>query len=366
MFICPTCKVPLAKTKGSPGVFWRCPSCDGRSATISLLRKVVPVRLVNELWQSAGSGGRLRKRVCPACNHRMAEVPAHTEEGVQYLDVCTVCQFVWFDKQEYAALPVVPKKPSAKDLLPPEAREKLALMEIERIRAKAQDTDLGEDAPDAWWQWIPAVLGMPVEHDAERLRSLPWLTWGIALLITAVSVAAFFDLESVVAGFGLVPAHFDRLGGLTFLTAFLLHGGIYHLLGNQYFLLVFGDNVEDWLGRWRYFLLLVSATVVGDVAHILGDPDSLIPCIGASGGISGVLAFYALTFPKAKLGFMVRIYAWFRWVRMPAYLLFLAWVAIQLLGTWSQLAGFSHVSYLAHLGGAGVGVGYWLVTRKGS
>lgn len=354
----------MRRVQGTLGVFWRCPSCDGRSATLSLLRKCVPADTLNALWQSARSGAFPGGRPCPACGRRMAEVTAPAENGKQALDVCPTCQFVWFDRGEYAALSAIPKTPAREATLSPEAREKLALLKIASLREKAEEGDWGWDAPDAWWQWIPAILGMPIEQEAETLRVVPWATWGLAALITAISAAAFFDLPTAVKTYGLIPAQFGRYGGLTLLSSFFLHGGVFHLASNVYFLLVFGDNVEDWLGAARFLLLILCAALLGNIAHILADPNSITPCIGASGGVSGVLTFYALTFPKARLGFLLRIFLWFRWVSAPAYVMFLLWVIMQVLGVWAQLGGFSNVSSLAHLGGVGVGLIFWLLTRK--
>ncbi|MHC4677439.1 MAG: rhomboid family intramembrane serine protease, partial [Planctomycetota bacterium] len=117
----------------------------------------------------------------------------------------------------------------------------------------------------------------------------------------------------MVTNWGLVPAELGRRFGLTFVTSFFLHGGLVHLFGNLYYLVVFGDNSEDVLGRGRYLLLIAAATIVGDIAHIVSDPGSTTPCIGASGGISGVLAYYCLRFPKASVGIVV----FFHWVRLP-------------------------------------------------
>jgi membrane associated rhomboid family serine protease len=205
---------------------------------------------------------------------------------------------------------------------------------------------------------------MPIEQDVDRVVKQPWVTWSLAALITVVSVAAFFDLKNVVFDFGLIPAKAARYGGLTFITSFFLHGGIFHLLGNLYFLMVFGDNVEEWLGRRRYVLLLICASLAGDMLHVLYESGSEIPCIGASGGISGVIVFYALRFPRARLGFLIRIYLWFKWIRMPAYAMLVIWFAMQLFGAWTQIAGISNVSSLAHIGGAAVGFIFWLVMRK--
>lgn len=127
--------------------------------------------------------------------------------------------------------------------------------------------------------------------------------------------------------------------------------------------MLFGDNVEDALGKWQFFLLIVCASLSGDLIHILSDPSSTIPCIGASGGISGVMAFYALKFPKVKLGFLLRIYFIFRWIRVPSVVIFLLWIVLQFIGVAAQLRGFSNVSALAHLGGAGVGLVFWLLSQ---
>ena len=365
MFLCPRCHdVQLTKLKGASGVFWWCSSCDGRSATVALLRRNMPSPVVNTLWQTARAGTHSQNTRCPACNKWMDEVPASGKESTQFLDVCTTCQFVWFDAREYEAMPSVPRTPTLEDRMPSEAREKLAILELDSIRERAKSGDWDAAAPDEWWQWIPALLGMPVEHDAEELTQLPWVTWGLALVVSVVSVLAFFDLPNVVQEFGFIPVEFGRYGGLTLLSSFFLHGGIFHLLGNMYFFMVFGDNVEEFLGRGRYMLLLVCATVMGNMLHALGGSHSTIPCVGASGGISGVLAFYAFAFPHARLGMLFRWWFYFRWITMPAYAMFLIWIGLQAFGVWTQLAGISNVSALAHLGGVAVGITFWAMTRK--
>jgi membrane associated rhomboid family serine protease len=364
MFICPKCNIQLTKTKGSWGIFWRCPSCDGRSATLAFLRKYVPKKTVNALWMSVRDGSFPQKRRCPACSNLMTEAPASGGKTTPYIDVCSVCQFVWFDTTEYEALPKIPRKPTFEERLPQEAREKLAMLELDTIREEVRGSDWGQGGPEQAWQWLPGILGMPVEQDVAPIRQLPWMTWLLALVISAISIMAFSDLRNAVQDYGLIPMQWGRYGGLTFLTSFFLHGGILHLLGNMYFFLVFGDNVEDYLGKWSFLLLLLCATVAGHALHIVGDPRGGIPCIGASGGISGIIVFYALKFPRARLGILVRIYMWFRWIRMPAYAMLVIWIGFQAFGVYMQTAGFSNVSSLAHLGGAAVGLLFWILTSE--
>jgi membrane associated rhomboid family serine protease len=151
---------------------------------------------------------------------------------------------------------------------------------------------------------------------------------------------------------------------LTFISSFFLHAGVFHLLSNLYFLVIFGDNVEEWLGWKKYLLLLAAATVVGNLFHMSLNMESTLPCVGASGGISGVLAFYALQFPRARLRMLVGCYMRYGWVKVPAWALFIFWLVFQYVGVRQQVAGLSNVSALAHLGGVVAGLAFWIISRE--
>src|SRR4029434_1355423 len=208
-------------------------------------------------------------------------------------------------------------------------------------------------------------LGMPVEFDAPAEERRPVVTWFLAAVIIMASVHSFFHLHEVVQRFGLIPAQATRLDGLTFVTAFFLHAGIIHLAGNMYFLLAFGHPVENFLRPLRYLALIAVSAFLCDLAHIALDPRSQTPCIGASGGIAGVITFYALNFPRMGLAFLMRWgFVWFRWIRLPAWFVFILWFLFQIIGTLEQKAGMSSVSSAAHLGGATMGLIAWLVWRK--
>lgn len=339
MFTCPSCGSPLLERKGSAGVFWSCVSCRGRSSTIGQLRRLMPAEAVSGLWQRAREKDLPRKRRCAACGMPMAEAPVAKPGGGMTLDVCTACRFVWFDPGEFERMPV------------------------ETIQRRVEERDWPGGRPSGWEEWIPAVLGLPLESDVPLPARIPVVTWTVALLMVLATAPAFWEPWNLIPRFGLIPAEYARYDYLTLLTSFFLHGGIWHLLSNLYFLLILGDNVEDALGRWRYAGLIALAALGGSLAHILGDPRSTVPCIGASGGISGILVFYILKFPKARLGLMLGWLTGFRVARMPATGFFLIWLALQAYGAHEQLAGFGEVSALAHLGGAGAGLLIWLVTR---
>lgn len=309
----------------------------------------MPRALVNSLWMAARNGGP-KKRICPSCMHRLTEVPVPNESFG--LDICTGCGFVWFDASEYQWLPKAePASPKEGNKpLPPELAQKMALHRVEQIRRRANES---KTCPDETWKYVPALFGIPVEFDDEVTRCTPWATLILLVTITVISLFGFAGILTP-AQWGLVPADWTRMGGLTFLTSFFLHGGLRHLAGNLYYLFVFGDNVEDFLGRTNFLLLLLLSTLAGGFLYVFLHGGSPVACIGASGGISGILTYYALRFPMHRIGILLFFY---RWLRFPviAYLLF--WIALQLFGL---MSGKSHVAYSAHIGGMLTGLAWWL------
>lgn len=347
---------------GRGGVFWKCKSCEGRSSTVSLMRKMVPRYLVNDLWQRVRNNDYPRVRRCSCCPGMMEQVPVQVPSGEVMLDVCTRCHFIWFDAGELAAFPVDEYARAVPVELPYPARERLAEWKIQQLEERGR-LESGFDGPDEFWKYIPAVFGMPVEVEVDCDAPNAWITWSVAGLIIIAAFLTMNSIDEFAPVYGFIPAEAFRLGGLTWFTSFFLHAGPAHLLGNLYFLLVFGDNVEGVLGKWRFIVLLLLASMLGDFMHLVGDPASTLPSIGASGGISGILTFYALAFPGTRLGlFFWWIYK-FTWARIPALAFLAGWILLQIIGAMHHDGGVDTVSYLAHLGGAAAGVLMWAVWR---
>jgi membrane associated rhomboid family serine protease len=200
--------------------------------------------------------------------------------------------------------------------------------------------------------------------DSQPTRQIPWCTYIVTTLLILTGAASIHDFQANAQRFGFIPAHAWRDYGETFFTCFFLHAGIIHLAGNLYFLVVFGRQVEDYLGRWRWLVLLAAATVLGNLGQLLFDPNQTLPSIGASGGISGLLAFYVLRFPHAQLGIFLGRFLMYRWIRLPAWSAFLFWIAFQFYGAYQQLQHVGSVDSLAHLGGCLAGVAGWWAWRK--
>ena len=151
---------------------------------------------------------------------------------------------------------------------------------------------------------------------------------------------------------------------LTLLSAMFIHGGWLHFFGNMLYLWIFGDNVEDRLGHGRYLLFYLSCGVIAALVHIFVFPQSRVPCVGASGAISGVLAAYLFFFPRARVTTIFIIFFFIRIVRLPAVVLLGLWIVLQAAGGLAELsARAGGIAWFAHIGGFGAGALLALVFR---
>src|ERR1035438_8373059 len=133
-------------------------------------------------------------------------------------------------------------------------------------------------------------------------------------------------------------------------TSMFLHSGAMHLLGNMLFLWIYGRNVEDAMGHWRFLGFYIICGVAAVFAQVLPDPNSAYPIIGASGAISGVLGAYLMLFPRANILTLVLLPFFFTTLRVSTMLLLLLWFAVQLLSGFA-VHGDAGVAFRAHIGG---------------
>jgi membrane associated rhomboid family serine protease/Zn-finger nucleic acid-binding protein len=359
MFHCPVCSSKLQKLTSKRGIAYGCPECGGASVSLySLKQHYPPPGLVSHLWSEATHDPAPSRKFCPHCGRRMALVNAPVGNSEVTLDVCTSCRTVWFDRTELRHISAAASPPEP--ALSQKAREAVALNEVNRIRELAAEPQDDAPAPDAVWKYIPGLLGMPVEMENRPLSRLPVGVWSVTLLAVFVYFVTSAGLEHSIRAFGFVPDQWTRYGGATIITAFFLHAGWFHLLSNMYFLVVFGDNVEDRIGTMWFLVLLAVSHLVGIALHGALDPHSDMPLVGASGGIAGLIAYYAVTFPRTRLAILV---FFLYWVRIPAIGMLFLYVFIQLAGAQSQVWGLSNISYLGHLGGLTVGITAGLISR---
>lgn len=158
-------------------------------------------------------------------------------------------------------------------------------------------------------------------------------------------------IPSVLFGFDELPPEIARIApSATVLTSMFMHGGWMHLIGNMLYLWIFGDNVEDAMGHGRFLLFYVLCGVAAAFAQALPDPHSMVPMVGASGAISGVLGAYLLLYPHARVLVVVPLGFILQTMRLPAGIVLALWFGLQLLSNLMNQAE-GGVAFRAHIGG---------------
>jgi membrane associated rhomboid family serine protease len=138
---------------------------------------------------------------------------------------------------------------------------------------------------------------------------------------------------------------------LTILTSMFMHGGLLHIAGNMLFLWIFGNNIEDSMGRGRFILFYLLGGAVALLAQTLAGPNAAVPTIGASGAVAAVLGGYALLYPRARVVTFVIIIFFITLIELPAFLVLGLWFLLQLLNGTADQVGQGGVAYFAHIGG---------------
>jgi len=219
-------------------------------------------------------------------------------------------------------------------------------------------------------------------RDSVPARSWPVVTWvliGVNVWVFLYELLLGPGLEAFVRTWGFVPARYFLVAEidpsdwasryLPLLTSMFLHGGWAHLLGNMVYLWIFGDNVEDRLGHVRYLAFYLVTGAGAGLAHAYLHPDSVIPTVGASGAISGVLGGYLVMFPYARVLTLVPIFFFFDVVQLPAVIYLGFWFLMQLVsGTLALVAAgeAGGVAWWAHAGGFLVGMALVWPLRRGN
>lgn len=217
-------------------------------------------------------------------------------------------------------------------------------------------------------------------RDSVRSGRTPYVN--ISLIL--INILVFFQqlaiepyqLNQIYYSYGVIPAEVLNVfftGSpllpviIPFITSIFIHGGWWHLIGNMLFLWIFGDNIEDRLGRVKYLLFYLAVGVAGGVAHVLANPASTIPVIGASGAVAGVLGAYLISFPRSRILALVPVLFFITVIEVPAVIFIVVWFAIQFFNGVAFLGGTANaVAYWAHIGGFLAGlVLIKLIARRG-
>lgn len=198
--------------------------------------------------------------------------------------------------------------------------------------------------------------------DENPTKSFSYLT----LLIIIVNCLVFFvelamgkNRGFMVAKFGVIPYEITHgvdinpkilLGPYsTLVTSLFLHGSFFHLLGNMWFLWIFGNNIEDIVGHFKFVIFYILGGVAASLLQILTSMSSTIPVIGASGAISAILGAYILKFPRARIKTLMFIFIFITVINVPAAAFLGIWFFLQLLSSLGRSA--NNVAWYAHIGG---------------
>jgi len=358
---CPSCCGRLRKVKSKTALVDICLDCRGiwfdsgefvdfaRSLTES--KKISPneVRLFEPRTVHTLKTVKETLKLCPKCNLAMKRFNYSYDSNV-FLDKCPNCRGIWTDSGEIQQVARYLKddprtKNIGKDIVEHSRN-------LEDMRSWAGfGRALGMPASPFIW-YMPRII-LPLSDDNPRER-FPILTVSIITLCVAIFIgqANFIDdLQSFFYFYGFVPKHFFDIG---LITSMFLHGDIFHLLGNMFFLWIFGDNVEDRFSRLGFIVFYLSCGLTASILHMVFHFNSAVPAVGASGAISGVMGAYLIFYPKARMSVLL-IY---RIVRVNASLYLIMWFVFQLMFAFTAYSSnaATGIAWFAHIGGFVFGV----------
>ena len=196
-------------------------------------------------------------------------------------------------------------------------------------------------------------------RDVIPSRTTPYITVTIIVVNALVFVfelrLPLTDRARFIEVYGIVPA---SVASLSLLTSMFLHGGWLHFLGNMLYLWIFGDNVEDRVGHGRFIVFYLTCGLAATLAQVVSNPTSVVPIVGASGAIAGVMGAYFVLFPRSRVLTLLPLFIFWELIEVPAILFLGFWFLLQLLsGVGSVGAGqdVSGIAFWAHIAGFATG-----------
>jgi membrane associated rhomboid family serine protease len=338
---CPRCRTPLIPHATDRVVVDACVSCRG--AFYEHLDQKTGLDPDAELQKLMKNGVAKRKArsglACPLGHGPLVAFDCTAPDGSGLhaeIDHCGVCKGMWLDDQEG-----------------------------QRVRVIA---DQGGEVPNGvGWYFFQLFSGLPLEvyHPVKRRPVVIWLLVAacIAAFVVELSYAGANALEPFIQRFGLVPKNvLHGYSLISVVTHMFLHGGFGHIFGNLAFLYIFGDNIEDRIGRMRFLLLYLACGLAAAAAQISADIGSTVPMVGASGAIAGILGAYLVLFPRVRVFVMFFLFR----IKLPVWFYLGGWIAMNLLmGSVARLDGApGGVAWWAHVGGFFAGALWALVMRR--
>lgn len=360
---CPNCSSGLSKMHYKDEEVDFCKSCKGAWFDSGELNSVIDKIVSSDEIPSADIdldktviskyGFAEDIRSCPCCHSEMSKLNYAYDSNI-FLDKCKSCQGMWADGDEIMKLAVFRKGNPVLDRMGKAIAQDRGKTLNERYSGSSSMSPYGRFAGSHFGFRII----LPLTDDQERHR-FPFVVLSILVMNIAIFLfqIIFFNgsgIRGFYNQFGLIPDYaFTSInGGYSFITSMFIHGGIWHLVGNMLFLWIFADNIEDRFGHLKFLILYLFFGFTASLVHIAFDSNSTIPCIGASGAISGTMGAYFVLYPSAK----IKTYVYGGIYDIPALFYLGGWFALQITFAWlesNRIGG--GVAWFAHIGGFAAG-----------
>ena len=349
---CPKCRFPMQPLTHGGVALAYCLECKGLWFEGEEVARVIGAEAGPFRENLHGPASRATPLPCPQRHGKLREVTLELPEDRTDASGCPECGGVWMDPEDLRRLRRHLPQP---DVASEERIDSLNLRidEAQREADEARITQRQQDLPSMLLLMSGPLAPMEIYSPVRRRPIATYALIAVNVVVFGLQVISpgnLFDLA-------LVPNNFLRaIEPWTIVTAMFLHGNLLHLVGNMYFLAIFGDNVEDRMGAAEYLGLYVVGGLGAALAHMASMPGSDDPMLGASGAISAVLGAYAVLFPHRKL--YMNLFIVMR--RVPAVLYLAVWLALQF---YFVSQGAPGVAWWAHIGGVAVGVAFAAVHR---
>jgi membrane associated rhomboid family serine protease/Zn-finger nucleic acid-binding protein len=365
--LCPVCKKQMMSRQIGEVTVDICSNCGGiwfdkdeLKETLSILKKSseIPFRNFKPLPRE-DEAQEFREIYCPRCATALKPFNYAYDSGI-FLDRCPSCGGIWADRDETESI--------ASFLKGNPKLEKLGKSYLDHSKERQTWIDLKEASPTMmsnafYWQFLPLIV-LPVGDENPR-QHFPWVTMALILIniiIFICEVIFISDPQSFFNRYGSIPVNIASGKNLyTLLSSIFLHGSLLHVLGNMFFLWIFGDNVEDIFRPFKFLVLYLTSGILGDVLHTFTHLASNMPMVGASGAISGLMGAYFVMFPTARM----KIFFVKRVIYLPAALYIGAWISFQIIYGLADIGlSVSNVGFFAHVGSFVAGMLFAFIAKK--
>ena len=342
MFGCPRCGVRLANAPSPGRVEFACTRCRGRMLGAALVRQLTDARTFGGLWMRAGTA--TSNLDCPACCGAMGEVQVDADSGPLVIDICRRCHVFWLDRGESQSLErVAPGPPVEVD------RALLRPSDLTPIDVASDDSiDLGVTNP---WRRLAHHLGAPLSHDQARVW-LPLTTMALTLALL-VGIVISVTVPQIDDRLGFIPADPFRLFGLPVLVAPFLQEGLTSGLLNLLFFVFLADNLEQFLGSARLFLLVALAALAATLGHAMMSQQPEVPLVGTDAIVTALSVTFGLSFYRIHLDFLLGLHRPWHLFSVPVWAVIALWTMVTVA---DMVAGVTSQTLAAHFCAAAIGV----------